>query len=106
MQTGTCLRIYLSESDHIRHMPALESILELCQKSGLQGVSVLRGVEGLGKHGVHSSSFVELASGLPLIVEVIDSHENIQHALPMIQKQLPSALIATWPVQLIQVPTE
>jgi len=59
MQTGTCLRIYLSESDSIQHTPALEAILGLCQQAGLQGVSVLRGIEGLGKHGVHSTSFLE-----------------------------------------------
>ncbi|MBN4082430.1 DUF190 domain-containing protein [Mariprofundus ferrooxydans] len=55
MQTGMCLRIYLSESDSIQHAPALEAILGLCQQAGLQGVSVLRGIEGLGKHGVHSA---------------------------------------------------
>ncbi|MDQ6955226.1 MAG: DUF190 domain-containing protein [Mariprofundaceae bacterium] len=106
MQTGICLRIYLSESDSIGSAPALEAILGLCQKAGLLGVSVLRGVEGLGKHGVHSSSFIELASGLPLIIEVIDRNEKIQHALPIIQEHLPSALIITWPVQLIQGITE
>jgi PII-like signaling protein len=106
MQTGICLRIYLSESDSIQHTPALEAILGLCQQAGLQGVSVLRGIEGLGKHGVHSASFLELSSSLPLVIEVIDTEEKIHHALPLIQGQLPSALIATWPIQLIQKPTE
>lgn len=106
MQTGMCLRIYLSESDNIHEIPALEAILGLCQEAGLQGVSVLRGIEGLGKHGIHSTSFLELSSSLPLVIEVIDTEEKIHQALPLIQKELPSALIATWPIQLIQKPTE
>jgi len=106
MQTGTCLRIYLSESTSIQHTPALEAMLELCQEAGLRGLSVLRGVEGLGKHGIHSASFLELSASLPLIIEIIDTEKKIQQALPLIQKKLPSSLIATWPIQLIQTSTE
>jgi len=106
MQTGMCLRIYLSESARIQNTPVLEAILGLCQEAGLQGVSVLRGIEGLGKHGIHSTSFLELSSSLPLIIEVIDTEDKIHQALPLIQEQLPSAHIATWPIQLIQKPTE
>lgn len=106
MQTGLCLRLYLSESDQIQHTPALEGILNVCRQAGLQGVSVLRGIEGMGKHGVHSASFLELSSSLPLVIEIIDTEQQIQQAIPLIQQQLPSALIATWPVQLIQKGTE
>jgi len=106
MPTGSCLRIYLSESDTIDHSPVLEALLKLCQQAGLQGVSVLRGIEGLGKHGIHTASFVELTSSLPLVVEIIDSKEKIDHALPLLKEHLPSALMATWPVQLIQQTAE
>ncbi len=102
MQEGLCLRIYLSESDSIENAPALESILEICQKAGLAGVSVLRGIEGLGKHGVHSTSFLELSSHLPIIIEVIDSSERINQALPSIQQALPTALMITSPIHIIQ----
>jgi len=106
MPTGLCLRIYLSESDKIDDSPALETILQLCLKAGLHGVSVLRGIEGLGKHGIHSTSFLELSSHLPIIVEAIDCEEKINQALTTLQNKLPSALIATWPVQLIQTASE
>ena len=106
MQTGTCLRMYLSESDTIDSMPVLEAILGLCQNNGLQGVSVFRAIEGLGKHGIHSSSFLSLSSNLPLVVEVLDTEERIQQALPLIQEKLPSALIASWPINLVQTVSE
>jgi len=106
MQTGLCLRIYLSESDKIDHAPALEAILTLCQEAGLHGVSVLRGIEGLGQHGIHSTSFLALSGSLPLIIEAIGTETQINQALPTLQKQLPHALIATWPANLIQLPSE
>ncbi|MDX8396932.1 MAG: DUF190 domain-containing protein [Mariprofundaceae bacterium] len=106
MPLGLCLRIYISESDQIDGSPAAESILMLCRDAGLQAVSVLRGIEGLGQHGVHSASFLELSSGLPLMIEVIDSEQRIKQALSRLQSKLPDAFMATWPVELIQNPAE
>jgi len=102
MQSGLCLRLYLSESDQIEHIPALEAIFNLCKEAGLHGVSVMRGIEGMGKHGIHSASFLSLSSSLPLIVEVVASQEDIQHAIEMIQPKLPQVTMVTWDVQIIQ----
>jgi len=102
MQLGLCLRLYLSESDQIEHVPALEAILNLCKEAGLHGVSVMRGVEGMGKHGIHSTSFLSLSSSLPLIIEVVASAEEIQHAIQMIQPKLPHVTMVTWDIQIIQ----
>jgi len=102
MQTATCLRIYLSESDRIDGEPAAEAILALCRDAGLPSVSVMRAMEGLGAHGVHSASFLSLSNGLPLIIEVISEDRKIQHALAQLQGHMPQATIATWQVQLIQ----
>ena len=106
MQEGLCLRIYLSESDSIENTPVLESILELCQQAGLKGVSVFRGIEGLGKHGMHSTSFLALSSHLPIVIEAIDSSESVTQALPSIQSALPNALIVTSPIHIIQQSAE
>jgi len=103
MPSGLCLRLYLSESDQIDHVPALEAILQLCKDAGLHGVSVMRGIEGLGKHGIHSVSFLSLSSSLPLIVEIVASKSEIEHAIQVIQPKLPHATIVTWDIQMIQV---
>ena len=102
MQDGTCLRIYLSESDKIDGKPAVETVLQLCQQGGLTGVTVLRGIEGLGSHGIHSSSFLSLASHLPIIVEAIDTHENINTAIESLRPHLRGKLVASWPVSLLR----
>lgn len=102
MRQGLCLRIYLTESDRIDGKPALEAILGLCQEAGLRGVSVTRGVEGMGLHGVHSSAFLSLSSSLPLIVEAIDSEETVHHAIEILRPRLASHLVATWPVSIMR----
>ena len=102
MTEGLCLRIYLSESSRIDGKPATEAILELCKSSGLRGVSVLRGIEGLGTHGVHSASFLSLSADLPILVEAIDTTTRINQALANMKPHLGEALVATWPVSLMR----
>ncbi|RMH61108.1 MAG: DUF190 domain-containing protein, partial [Zetaproteobacteria bacterium] len=85
MLEGKCLRIFLTETDRIDGKPALEAILALCREAGLQGVSVMRAIEGIGRHGVHSASFLSLSSDLPLLVEAIDTSERIDHALKVLR---------------------
>ncbi|MDX8403288.1 MAG: DUF190 domain-containing protein [Mariprofundaceae bacterium] len=102
MQEGSCLRIYLSESDQIDGKPAVETILELSQQCGLTGVTVLRGIEGLGTHGMHSTSFLDLSSHLPILVEAIDTAEKIESAIESLRPHLIGKLVATWPVSLLK----
>ncbi|ATX81128.1 hypothetical protein Ga0123462_0252 [Mariprofundus ferrinatatus] len=102
MTEGSCLRIYLTESDRIDGRPATEAILELCRDSGLRGVSVLRGIEGLGGHGVHSASFLSLSSDLPILVEAIDTTDAINSALEQMKSHLGQCMVATWPVSLMR----
>jgi|GEM_PF-1425201 len=102
MLPGRCMRIYLSESDQIDGKPAMESILSLCKQAGLRGVSVLRATEGIGAHGVHSTSFLSLSSDLPLLVEAIDTEERIAHALEIMRPHLNAHLVAVWHVSLMK----
>lgn len=102
LSEGLCIKIYLSESDEIDGHPALTAIIELCQQAGLRGVSVVRGIEGLGSHGLHSGSFLALSHHLPLLVEAVDNRENIENALKFMTPHLQGFLVAIWPVQLLQ----
>jgi len=99
---GLCLRIYLTESSRIDGKPATEAILELCKQSGLCGVSVLRGIEGQGEHGIHSVSFLSLSSDLPILVEAIDTADRVNLALKQMKPHLGECLAATWPVSLMR----
>ncbi|MDQ6965093.1 MAG: DUF190 domain-containing protein [Mariprofundales bacterium] len=102
MTPGRCLRIYITESDRIDGKPALEAIISLCQKAGLHGVSVVRCIEGMGRHGIHTTEFLALANNLPLMVEIMDSSERIDHAIAILRPHLDGRLAVTWPVELLR----
>lgn len=102
MQDALFLRIYLSEADHLNGEPAMQAVLDLCREAGLTGVSVMRGIEGMGLHGVHTSAFLSLSSDLPLIIEAIDSKEKIEHAVELLAPLIGNRLLATWPVSMMR----
>ena len=102
MIQGSCLRIYLTEARKIDGNPAIEAILELCREAGLRGVSVVRGIEGLGKHGIHSASFLALSSDLPLLIEAIDTTACVEQAMEQMRPHLGQCLVAVWPVSLMR----
>lgn len=103
MIEGSCLRIYLTESSRIDGKPAMEAILGLCRDVGLRGVSVVRGIEGMGAHGaVHSTSFLALSSDLPLLIEAIDTTARIDQAIELMRPHLGECLTALWPVSLMR----
>jgi len=103
MQDALFLRIYLSESDHLNGEPAMQAVLNLCREAGLTGVSVMRGIEGMGLHGVHTNTFLSLSSDLPLIVEAIDSQAKIERAIGMLRPLIGNRLLATWPVSIMRM---
>lgn len=102
MRDGMLMRIYLTESDKIGGKPAMQAVLNLCRDAGLQGITVMRGVEGMGLHGVHSTAFLSLSSDLPLVVEAIDTPERIERAVSMLRPHVGHRLLATWPVSIMR----
>ena len=102
MIPGRCLRIYITESDRIDGKPALEAIIDLCKEANLHGVSVVRCIEGMGRHGVHTASFVSLTNALPLMIEIMDSVERIEQAISILRPHLNGRLAVTWPVEMLR----
>jgi len=80
----------------------MEAILELCREAGLRGVSVVRGIEGMGEHSTHSASFLALSDDLPLLIEAIDSTECVEQAITQMRPHLGQCLVAVWPVSLMR----
>jgi len=102
MQDAIFLRVYLTESDRLNGEPAMQAVLDLCREAGLTGVTVMRGIEGMGLHGVHTSAFLSLSSELPLVVEAIASQEKIDRVVDMLRPLIGKRLLATWPVSVMQ----
>ena len=55
-----------------------EWIVRKARETGLAGATVLRGLEVFGAHSrVHTAKILRLSSDLPIVIEIVDTHEKI-----------------------------
>lgn len=88
------LRIILSESRMYDHRPLFRRILELLRDEGLAGTTVLKGIAGFGHdHRIHTANIEVLAEGLPVVIEAVDSAEQIERVLPKVEALLLGGII-------------
>src|SRR5215470_15125858 len=101
-EEGYLLRIFVGENDKHGHLPLYEAIVLKAREMGLAGATVLRGVMGFGRHSVmHTAKILRLSEDLPMIVEIIDSLENIETFLPMLDTMVPEGLVTLEKVRVI-----
>jgi len=78
-EEGQLLRIFISESDRHEGAPLYEWIVRKARENHLAGATVLRGLEGFGAHShMHTAKILRLSQDLPIIIEIVDTKENIQ----------------------------
>jgi hypothetical protein len=84
---GKLLRIYVGESDKCGSRPLFEAIVARARELGLAGTTVLRGIEGFGASArMHTAKILRLSEDLPILIEIADTEERLQEALPEIEK--------------------
>ena len=80
------LRIFVSEEDRAGHQPLYEAIVLAARERRLAGATVLRGPMGYGRSAhLRTSKILQLSDNLPLIIEIVDSPENIDAFLPQLE---------------------
>ena len=88
------MRIYVSESDKHNGKTIYHEILELLRNEKMAGTTVLRGIAGFGaKSHIHSASLLSLSKGLPIVIEVVDTTEQIEQVKPKIREIVADGLI-------------
>jgi uncharacterized protein len=99
---GTLLRIFIGESDRWHGKPLYEAIVEHARKEGLAGATVLRGIEGFGADSrMHTSRILRLSEDLPVVVEIVDTAENIDRVLPALDEMVTEGMVTTERVHVI-----
>jgi len=97
------LRIFIGESDHCDGRPLYEAIVMKARELHLAGATVLRGPMGFGKSSrLHTSKILRLSEDLPLLIEIVDSEDNINAFLPILDGMMSSGLITLEKVQVLQ----
>jgi len=97
------LRIFIGEEDVFQSKPLYEAIVIKARERHLAGATVLRGPMGFGKSSrLHTSKILRLSEDLPLVIEIVDSEDDINRFLPMLDGMMSSGLITMEKVQVLQ----
>src|SRR5260370_40704219 len=98
------LRIFIGEDDKFGTSPLYEAIVLKARELHLAGATVLRASMGFGKSSrLHTAKILRLSDDLPLVIEIVDSEDNINHFLPTLDEMMTtSGLITMEKVQLLQ----
>jgi PII-like signaling protein len=79
------------------------AIIESCRAQGLAGATMTRGNMGFGKNSlIHRAHLLGLSDDMPERIEVIDRHERIAAALPILEAMVGAGLIVVQEVQVVQ----
>jgi PII-like signaling protein len=96
------LRIFIGESDRWEHKPLYEAIVLKARELHLAGATVLRGPMGFGKSSrLHTAKILRLSMDLPIVIEIVDSEENIQSFLPVLDTMMGGGLATLEKVKVI-----
>ncbi|MGA9159505.1 MAG: DUF190 domain-containing protein [Actinomycetota bacterium] len=99
---GTLLRIFIGESDTWHGTPLYEAIVQHVRKEGIAGATVLRGIEGFGADSrLHTSRILRLSEDLPVVIEIVDTAENIDRVLPALDEMVGEGMVTTERVHVI-----
>jgi uncharacterized protein len=97
------LRIHFGEDDQWQGLPLYQAIVERCRKLDIAGATVYRGIEGYGASTmIRRSHMFRFSSDAPILVQIIDTEENIQRLIPALDEMVSEGLIAVSDVEVIK----
>jgi len=98
----TLMRIHIGESDRWQGSPLYEALIKLFRQEGFSGVTVLRGVAGYGSTSrLHTVKILRLSQDLPIILEIVEDSERIEHILPKLDEMVGGRLVTLEKVRVI-----
>jgi PII-like signaling protein len=101
-QPAKLLRLHFTERDRDHGKPLYEAIIEKCRELKIAGATVFRGLEGYGDAAeIHRSHI--LTHDLPIVVQIVDTAENIQRLLPVVEDMMDNGLIAISDVNTVRI---
>lgn len=97
------LRIHFGEDDQWQGRPLYEAIVERCRKLDIAGATVYRGIAGYGASTIiRKSNLFHFSADAPILIQIVDTAENIQRLLPALDEMVAEGLIAVSDVEVIR----
>jgi len=102
-EKGTLLRIFVGESDTCKGKALYEAIVLKARELNLAGATVFRGIMGYGATSrIHSIKLLRLSEDLPVMIEIVDSEENIKKIIPYLDETVKEGLITMEKINIIK----
>ena len=96
------LRIFVGEQDKWKGVPLCEAIVNEARSLGMAGATVIKGFLGFGcKAHIHTTKLLELSEDLPIIIEIVDTEQNIAKLLPKLDEMVREGLVTLEKVQVV-----
>ncbi len=90
----TRVRVFIGEDDQHGGMPLYRAIVQMLRKEGIAGATVMRGLMGFGAKSVlHTTNLLRLSQGLPVIIEIVDTRENVDRVLPVLDEMIDEGMV-------------
>jgi hypothetical protein len=98
----TLMRIHVEEQDKFEGKPVYECIVQCLRSRHLAGATAFRALEGFGPTGrMHESGTWSLKLDCPVVIECVDTDENIQSILPELDRMVSGGIITLERVRVI-----
>jgi PII-like signaling protein len=99
---GKLLRVFVGESDRWHGKPLYQALVERVRAEGLAGATVLRGIEGFGADSrLHTARILRLSEDLPVVIEIVDTAEQIDRILPLLDEMVGEGMVTLERVEVI-----
>ncbi len=97
------IKIYISEDSKYKGRNLYSAIVHRMAEAGMAGVTVTRGIEGFGlEKRIHSTRLLDISLKLPIIIEIIDTPEKIETAIPLIREMVNDGLVLVTDVEVLK----
>lgn len=94
LEKGLLLRILIGEDDRYQNKPLYEQIVLRARELKLAGATVFKGIMGFGADSlIRSSRILQLSEDMPIVIEIIDTEENIKKIIPFLDETVRGGLV-------------
>ena len=85
-EKGCLLRIHIGEKNRHEGKPLYSWIVHKAREAGMAGATVLRGMMGYGASSrIKTASILSISEDLPIIIELVDTQEQLEQFLHLIE---------------------
>jgi PII-like signaling protein len=106
-QEGMLLRVFIGEADTYNGKALYEQIVLKARELNLAGATVTRGILGFGASSrMHSAKLLRLSMDLPVVIELVDTEENLDKLMPFLDETVTDGLITLEKVKVIKYRSE